>query len=267
MFVHFCNVVRLNWDGVVCLQVEEPTYVFESRTIQRMEVLVLSTLQWRMNPVTPIPFLECIARRLGLQSHICRDFLRRCEYLLLCVVSGEHLCLCLDQYLDLCFVLSDCVIISSLADCRFMCYLPSALATAVMVYVISSLEPCSGVEYQDQFLGILGINKVAFFQILSIWLLLLVSELLIYLNIHDVMKQDKVEECCGLIQEVATRVHFNSCNKRKSFGSMPESPKGVVDVCFSSDSSNDESFSLTSNIASVSSSPEPVSKKIKPQSP
>ncbi|KAI3460215.1 hypothetical protein Pfo_016878 [Paulownia fortunei] len=188
------------------LQVEESTYVFESKTIQRMEILILSTLQWKMNPVTPLSFLDYIARRLGLKSHLCREFRRRCECLLLSVVS----------------------------DCRFMCYLPSALATATMLYVISSLEPCIGVEYQDQLLGILGINK------------------------------DKVEDCCRLIQEVATSVHFYSSNKRK-FGSMPGSPKGVVDVSFSSDSSND-SWALSS-IASVSSSPEPLSKKIKSQSP
>ncbi|KAK6130866.1 hypothetical protein DH2020_035384 [Rehmannia glutinosa] len=182
-------------------QVEESKYVFESKTIQRMEILILSTLQWKMNPVTPLSFLEYIAKRLKFN----REFLRRCECLLLSVVS----------------------------DCRFMCYLPSALATATMLYVISSLEPCIGVEYQDQLQAILGIKK------------------------------DKVEDCCRLIQEVATSVHFYSSNKRKS-GSMPDSPKGVVDVCFSSDSSNDSNWGMGS-IASVSSSPEPLSKKIKSQ--
>ncbi|KAI8016423.1 Cyclin-D3-1 [Camellia lanceoleosa] len=32
------------------LQVEDSSYVFEAKTIQRMEMLVLSTLQWKMNP-------------------------------------------------------------------------------------------------------------------------------------------------------------------------------------------------------------------------
>ncbi|PIN16439.1 G1/S-specific cyclin D [Handroanthus impetiginosus] len=180
------------------LQVEESKYVFEPKTIQRMEILILSTLKWKMNPVTPLSFLDHIARRLRLKNHVCREFIRKCEFLLLSLVS----------------------------DCRFMSYLPSALATATMLYVISSLKPCIGVKYQDELTDILGVSK------------------------------KKVEECCRLIQEVATSVEFYSNSKRK-FGSLPESPKGVVDVCFSSDSSSD----------SVCSSPEPLSKKTKSQSP
>lgn len=40
-----------------------------------------------------------------------------------------------------------------------MNYLPSALATATMVYVISSVEPTVGVEHHRQLIGILGINS------------------------------------------------------------------------------------------------------------
>lgn len=182
------------------LQVEESKYVFESKTIQRMEILVLSTLEWKMNPVTPLSFLDCIATKLGLFTHISTEFLiRRCH----------------------------CLLLSLLSDCRFMSCLPSALATATMLYVISSVEPTIGVEHQDQLLGILGIKK------------------------------EEVENCCRLIEEVATRADFfYSCNKRK----FPGSPKGVVDVCFSfsfSSSSDD------SPAASVSSSPDHSFKKLK----
>ncbi|KAK6160653.1 hypothetical protein DH2020_004034 [Rehmannia glutinosa] len=188
------------------LQMEESKYVFESKTIQRMEILVLSTLEWKMNPVTPLSFLDYLARRLALKGHLCKEFLKRCEFLFMSIIS----------------------------DCRFMCYLPSALATATMMYVMSSFEPCIVLEYQDQLMGILGIKK------------------------------DKVEDCCRFIQEVATSVDFHSSNKRK-FGSLPKSPKGVFDVSFSSDSSNDSwAFPSTSL---VSSSPEPLSKKIKSHGP
>ncbi|WOL02772.1 hypothetical protein Cni_G11491 [Canna indica] len=40
------------------LQVGEAKYVFEARTIQRMELLVLSTLKWRMQSVTPFSFID-----------------------------------------------------------------------------------------------------------------------------------------------------------------------------------------------------------------
>lgn len=72
------------------------------------------------------------------------------------------------------------------------------------------------------------------------------------------MKQDNVTDCCKLVQEVASNVDFNS-NKRK-FGALPGSPMGVMDVSFSSDSSND-SWAVA---ASVFSSPEPSSKRTRP---
>ena len=50
---------------------------------------------------------------------------------------------------------------SVIADSRFMSYLPSVLATATMMHVVNSVEPRLGVEYQNQLLGILRINKVS----------------------------------------------------------------------------------------------------------
>lgn len=181
------------------LQVEEPKYVFEPKNIQKMEILVLSTLEWKMYPVTPISFLDYIARRLALKSHHCREFLARCERLILSVIT----------------------------DGRFMSFLPSAMATATMLYVITSIEPSLALENHDRLLGILGINK------------------------------DKVRDCCTLIQEVTTNVGSEPNSKRK-LGYLPCSPKGVFDLSFISDSSNDSWA-----VASFSSSPEPQSKKIK----
>ncbi|CAN4115134.1 unnamed protein product [Withania somnifera] len=184
------------------LQVEESRYLFEPRTIQRMELLVLSTLKWKMNPVTPFSFLDYFSRRLGLDNHICCELLRRCERVLL----------------------------STIADCRFMYYLPSAMAAATMLHIIDRLEPCIGEEYQEQLFSILGIVK------------------------------DNVTDCYKLVQEVASNIDFNS-NKRKLAASFPGSPIGVMDVSYSSDSSND-SWAMA---AFLSSSPEPSPKKIRIQ--
>ncbi|KAH7523668.1 hypothetical protein FEM48_Zijuj06G0036300 [Ziziphus jujuba var. spinosa] len=180
------------------LQVEESKYVFEAKTIKRMELLVLSTLEWQMNPVTPLSFLDYITRRLGLKDHLSWEFLRRCERIILSVIS----------------------------DSRFLPFLPSVVATATMLHVVNSVEPCLLFEYQNQLLGILGIEK------------------------------EKVEDCCKLVLELTSVKLGNQSNKRK-FGSEPGSPNGVMDVSFSSDSSND-SWAVAS---SVSSSPEPLSKK------
>lgn len=72
------------------MQVEEPIYVFQPKNIQKMEILILSTLEWKMNLVTPFSFLDYLARRLGLNEHLCRDFLTRCERLILSVVTGNQ---------------------------------------------------------------------------------------------------------------------------------------------------------------------------------
>ncbi|RWW38715.1 hypothetical protein BHE74_00056036, partial [Ensete ventricosum] len=46
------------------LQVGEAKYVFEARTIRRMELLVLSTLKWRMQAVTPFSFIDYFLYKL-----------------------------------------------------------------------------------------------------------------------------------------------------------------------------------------------------------
>lgn len=185
--------------------VEEFEYVFEAKNIQKMELLVLSTLKWRMNPVTPISFLDHIIRRLGLKNHLQWEFLRRCQSLLVSVV----------------------------ADSRFVHFLPSVLATATMLHVIHQVEPNNAIDYQNQLLGVLKISK------------------------------EKVNDCYELISELLSdtatvRGENNSCKKRKYYdpfrsSSSSSSPGGVVDAAaaliFNCNSSND-SWSVESSISS-----------------
>lgn len=182
------------------LQVEETRYVFEAKTIQRMEILVLSTLQWKMNPVTPISFIDHFTRRLGFKNYFCSEFLSRCE----------------------------CLIVSLISDSRFMRFLPSVLATATMLHIINTIDPCSETEYQNQLLSNLKIDK------------------------------DQLDDCVKLISDSTTGFYYKS-NKRKLRSTIPGSPNGVIDVCFSSDSSLDS----WATAAPVSSSPEPLSKRIR----
>ncbi|KAL2318498.1 hypothetical protein Fmac_032374 [Flemingia macrophylla] len=165
------------------LQVEESRYLFEAKTVKKMEMLVLSTLGWKMNPVTPLSFLDYMTRKLGLKGYLCWEFLRRCETVLL----------------------------SAFADSRFMSYLPSVLATATMMRVVNTVEPRLGVQYQDQLLGILGIDK------------------------------EKVKECYRVMLEVVTGYDEEEKRrwkgkKRKFDESNPCSPNGVMDESFSCDS-------------------------------
>ncbi|XP_008219387.1 PREDICTED: cyclin-D2-1-like [Prunus mume] len=61
------------------LQVAESKFVFEARTIQRMELLVLSTLRWRMQAVTPFSFIDSFLLQINedqipLRASILRSF-------------------------------------------------------------------------------------------------------------------------------------------------------------------------------------------------
>ncbi|CAA2964387.1 cyclin-D3-3-like isoform X1 [Olea europaea subsp. europaea] len=126
-FLFFLGFEFINLDQ----QVENTNYVFEPKTIQRMELLVLSALKWRMNPVTPLSFLDHTIRRLGLKSYIHLEFVRKCENL----------------------------IFSIMPDSRFARYLPSVVATATMLRFIHQVEPCTAaIDYENQLLGILKIN-------------------------------------------------------------------------------------------------------------
>ncbi|KAK4260122.1 hypothetical protein QN277_003279 [Acacia crassicarpa] len=113
------------------IQVEKSKYEFEAKDIERMELLVLSTLQWRMNPVTPISFFGHIVRSLRLKSHLHCEYLWRYERLLLLV----------------------------LPDSQVMSYLPSIIAAATMIHVIREIEPFNVVEYRNQLLALLKISE------------------------------------------------------------------------------------------------------------
>ncbi|KAL5081828.1 hypothetical protein RYX36_010249 [Vicia faba] len=119
------------------------------------------------------------------------------------------------------------------SDSNFMSYLPSALATAAMIHVFNNVEPSLGDEYKNQLLNILGINK------------------------------EKVDECGTLMMKLWSEYgedNENKLNKRK-FDSILSSPNGVMDVSFSCENSND-SWVVAATVT-VSSSPEPLSKRIK----
>lgn len=69
---------------------EGSKYVFESKTIMKMELLVLSSLDWKMNPVTPVAFFDYFMRRLSLMTRdLHYEFLRRCERILVSVCNGK----------------------------------------------------------------------------------------------------------------------------------------------------------------------------------
>ncbi|KAG4921425.1 hypothetical protein GLYMA_18G145600v4 [Glycine max] len=61
----------------VDLQVGEPKFVFEAKTIQRMELLVLSTLRWQMQASTPFSFLDYFLRKINCDQVIVKSSIMR----------------------------------------------------------------------------------------------------------------------------------------------------------------------------------------------
>uniref|UniRef100_A0A7N0V8X9 Cyclin N-terminal domain-containing protein n=1 Tax=Kalanchoe fedtschenkoi TaxID=63787 RepID=A0A7N0V8X9_KALFE len=67
---------------LVDLQVEGAKYVFEAKTVQRMELLVLSALKWKMNHVTLFSFLE-----VWFEQGVHLKFLNMCEIRFVLVIT------------------------------------------------------------------------------------------------------------------------------------------------------------------------------------
>jgi hypothetical protein len=49
----------------VCNQVGDVCYVFEAKTVHRMELLVLTTLNWRMKAITPFSYMDYFLNKLN----------------------------------------------------------------------------------------------------------------------------------------------------------------------------------------------------------
>ncbi|KAL9264200.1 Cyclin-D4-1-like protein [Drosera capensis] len=64
------------------LQVGEAKFIFEAKTIQRMELLVLSTLKWRMNLVTPLSFIDHFLYKLNGDALPLRSSVLRSVYII-----------------------------------------------------------------------------------------------------------------------------------------------------------------------------------------
>ncbi|KAK1268675.1 Cyclin-D5-3 [Acorus gramineus] len=62
-------------------------YRFESSAVQRMELLVLNTLEWRMRSVTPFDYLDYFASKFGCKSKV--SLCKEAAELILIVIEGN----------------------------------------------------------------------------------------------------------------------------------------------------------------------------------
>ncbi|CAL9001816.1 unnamed protein product [Prunus brigantina] len=72
----------------VDLQVGDPKFVFEAKTILRMELLVMSTLKWRMQACTPYSFIDYFLSKISDDQHPSTSYICRSEQLILSTIRG-----------------------------------------------------------------------------------------------------------------------------------------------------------------------------------
>ncbi|KAK7361381.1 hypothetical protein VNO77_03437 [Canavalia gladiata] len=70
----------------VDLQVGEPKFVFEAKTIQRMELLVLSTLRWKMQALTPCSFIDYFLKKITCDQYSSKSFISRSVELIINII-------------------------------------------------------------------------------------------------------------------------------------------------------------------------------------
>lgn len=100
------------------LQVGEPKFVFEARTIQRMELVVLNTLGWRMQAVTPFSFIDYFLHKFGNDNSPAKSLILRSVELILATIK----------------------------EVGFLEFRPSEIAAAVALYVIGETQTMMDVD-------------------------------------------------------------------------------------------------------------------------
>lgn len=69
------------------IQVGEPKFLFEAKTIQRMELLVLSTLKWKMQALTPFSFVDYFLKKITCDQLLVRSSILRSVGLILDIIT------------------------------------------------------------------------------------------------------------------------------------------------------------------------------------
>ncbi|XP_071732355.1 cyclin-D4-1-like [Rutidosis leptorrhynchoides] len=93
---------------ILDLQVDGSRFMFEAKTIQKMELLVLTTLKWRMQSVTPFSFLDEFIKKVNGGQHTSKSLILTSTQLILCLIK----------------------------EIEFLEFKPSEIAAAVAIHVV-----------------------------------------------------------------------------------------------------------------------------------
>ncbi|KAI3758313.1 hypothetical protein L6452_05872 [Arctium lappa] len=103
---------------ILDLQLGGSRFVFEAKTIQKMELLVLTTLKWRMQAVTPFSFIHDFLGEVNDGQPTSKSLILRSTQLILCTIK----------------------------EIQFLEFRPSEIAAAVATYVVGSTQISSLVQ-------------------------------------------------------------------------------------------------------------------------
>ncbi|KAJ9172083.1 hypothetical protein P3X46_015369 [Hevea brasiliensis] len=103
------------------LQVEGAKYIFEPRTIRRMELLVLSVLDWRLRSVTPFSFLGFFACKIDS--------------------TGDYIGFLISRATE--------IILSNMQEASFLEYWPSSIAAAAILCAANEIPNLSLVDPEN----------------------------------------------------------------------------------------------------------------------
>ncbi|KAJ9545358.1 hypothetical protein OSB04_025065 [Centaurea solstitialis] len=115
---------------ILDFQVGGSRFVFEAKTIQKMELLVLTTLKWRMQAVTPFSFIHDFLWKVNDGQPTSKSLILRSTQLILCTFK----------------------------EIQFLEFRPSEIAAAVATYVVGSTQ-VSALVQKDRVLKCMELLK------------------------------------------------------------------------------------------------------------
>eukprot|EP00252_Welwitschia_mirabilis_P020130 TRINITY_DN4863_c0_g1_i1.p1 TRINITY_DN4863_c0_g1~~TRINITY_DN4863_c0_g1_i1.p1 ORF type:complete len:296 (-),score=68.96 TRINITY_DN4863_c0_g1_i1:64-951(-) len=133
------------------LQTEDPVFMFESKTVQRMELMVLSTLDWRMLAVTPFSFLDWFLDMGSKENYEpvgSFDALRKAMA---------------DRVEEL--------ILETIKVIEFTEHRPSSLAAAALICAVEELLPAeAAADWKETIMSSRFLSRVSYNSLKSLWL-------------------------------------------------------------------------------------------------
>ncbi|KAK8931289.1 Cyclin-D3-1 [Platanthera zijinensis] len=183
------------------LQVGEAKFVFEARTIRRMELLLLSTLNWKMKSVTPFSFIEYFLNKLHGGDFPSELSISRAVKLVLSTIRGNV----------------------------FLAFKPSEIAAATALWVMAG--EAQDMDFEKTASCCSKIDKVKRVSVHNI--ITTASSFIKLTSCWEYAFQERVIRCYQVMQEEIIMAGVDTPNRKNGISSvacMPQSPIGVLDA-------------------------------------